>query len=125
MGGDKAPAVTVEGVCMASLDYDADYILFGDEQRILDEMKKYPHKPERIRIIHTAQQIKMHDNPRTAVKEKSDASILLTAKYLNEGKADAMVSAGSTGAVILSAAKHIKRIPGVKHTALGIVYPTH
>ena len=125
MGGDHAPQITVEGACQMSLETSANLLLVGDEVKINAELEKYTYNKERIKIIHTPDEITMEDSPRTAIREKPNASVLLAAKLLSEGKADAMVSAGSTGAVILSAAIHIERIPGVKRTALGTIYPTY
>lgn len=125
MGGDKAPGVTVAGTCLASKEYNAEYILVGDEEKIKAELLKHDHDSSKISIVHTPDEITMHDSPKEAIKTKPNASVLLAAKILKENKASAMVSAGSTGAVILAAAKHIDRIPGIKHTALGTLYPTH
>lgn len=124
MGGDHAPAITVDGTCQIAATSNAKFILVGDEVKIQNELKKHKYNKEQIMIEHTAEEITMEDSPKVAIQEKPNASVLLAAKILAEGKADAMVSAGSTGAVILSAATHIKRIPGVKRTALGTLYPT-
>lgn len=124
MGGDHAPAITVDGTCQMASESKAKFILVGDETKILSELKKHSYNNEQIEIVHTPDEITMEDSPKIAIKEKPNASILLASKILSEGKADAMVSAGSTGAVILSVATHIKRIPGVKRTALGTLYPT-
>lgn len=124
MGGDHAPHITVEGTCIMSLESPAELILIGDEPVISAELKKHRHDPERIRIVHTPVAITMEDSPKVALKEKSNASVVLAAKLLSAGEADAMVSAGSTGAVVISAAMHIKRIAGVRRTAIAILYPT-
>ncbi|MDD4961660.1 MAG: phosphate acyltransferase PlsX, partial [Candidatus Marinimicrobia bacterium] len=124
MGGDHAPHITVEGTCMMSLESPAELILIGDEPVISAELKKHRHDPERIRIVHTPVAITMEDSPKVALKEKSNASVVLAAKLLSAGEADAMVSAGSTGAVVISAAMHIKRIAGVRRTAIAILYRT-
>jgi glycerol-3-phosphate acyltransferase PlsX len=124
MGGDHAPRITVEGACKMSLESTAHLILVGDEPLLRAELEKHPYKKEHIEILHTPDMITGHDSPLQAVREKPNASVLLAAKLLSEGKADAMISAGSTGAVVLSAAIHIKRIPGVRRTAIGIMYPT-
>ncbi|MDZ7821308.1 MAG: phosphate acyltransferase PlsX [Candidatus Marinimicrobia bacterium] len=124
MGGDHAPRITVEGACRMTLESPVNILLIGDEGWINGELEIHKYNRDRIRIVHTPDVITMEDSPKTAVREKPEASVLLAAKYLRDGKADAMVSAGSTGAVILSTAMYIKRIPGVRRTALGIIYPT-
>jgi len=124
MGGDYAPAITVEGACRVSLESPVQLILIGDEKRIGDELEKHEYNKDRIRIVHTPDAISMKESPKQAIAEKPEASVLLAARLLRDGEADAMVSAGSTGAVILSAATYIQRIPGVKRTALGTLIPT-
>ncbi|MFO7841732.1 MAG: phosphate acyltransferase PlsX [Fidelibacterota bacterium] len=124
MGGDNAPQITVEGVCRITHRSPARFILVGDEARINAELKKHSGNKDKIRIVHTPDEISMEDSPAAVIREKSNASVTVAARLLGEEKADAMVSAGSTGAVILSSAIHIKRIPGVRRTALGIIYPT-
>jgi glycerol-3-phosphate acyltransferase PlsX len=124
MGGDNAPQSTVEGACRMTLESPALLMLVGDENKINEELAKHTYNKDQIQIVHTPDEITMEDSPKLAIREKPNASVLLAARLLSEGKADAMVSAGSTGAVILSVAIHIKRIPGVRRTALGTIYPT-
>ncbi len=124
MGGDFAPAVTVDGTCQMAAESEAKFILVGDEAKIKAELLKHTYNKDQIIIEHTPDEITMEDSPKTAIKDKPNASVLLAARMLSENKADAMVSAGSTGAVVLSVGTHIKRIPGVKRTALGTLYPT-
>lgn len=124
MGGDHAPGITVEGACQISMELPVKLILIGDEKLISSELEKHEYHADRIRIVHTPDAISMQESPKQAIAAKPDASVLLAAKLLRDGEADAMVSAGSTGAVILSAASYIPRIPGVKRTALGTLIPT-
>ncbi|MBN1129420.1 MAG: phosphate acyltransferase PlsX [Chitinispirillaceae bacterium] len=124
MGGDNAPQITVDGACRITLETPTRLILVGDEEKIRAELAKHRYQAEQIEILHTPDEISAEDSPLKAVREKPNASVLLAAKLLSEGKADAMISAGGTGAVVLSAAIHVKRIPGVRRTALGIMYPT-
>jgi glycerol-3-phosphate acyltransferase PlsX len=124
MGGDHAPGITVDGTCQMAAESHAHFILVGDQSKIQIELGKHTYNKDQISIVHTPDQITMEDSPKQAIKDKPNASVLLAAKILSEGKADAMVSAGSTGAVILSVANYIQRIPGVKRTALGTLYPT-
>ncbi len=124
MGGDHAPGITVAGACQMTLESPAHLILVGDESKIKQELTKHKYNEEQIEIVHTSEMITNEDSPKVAIKEKPNASVRLAAKMLREGRADAMVSAGSTGAVVLSVALQIKRIPGVRRTALGTIYPT-
>jgi phosphate acyltransferase len=124
MGGDNAPAITVKGACQATLESPVHVILVGDEARIDAELKKHKYEASQIEIVHTPEQITMHDNPKQMLLKKPDASVAVAARLVGQHEADALVSAGNTGAVILSSARHIKRIMGVRKTALAAIYPT-
>jgi len=124
MGGDFAPGIVIEGTCQMAAEHHAHFILVGDENRIKSELSKQTYNQDQISIVHTDEEITMEDSPRTAIREKKNASVLLAARMLKEGKGDAMVSAGSTAAVILAASLYIKRIPGVKRAAIGTIFPT-
>lgn len=125
MGGDNAPGITVKGACQATLESSLNVILVGDENAINEELKKNKCNRDQIEIVHTDEQITMNDNPKATLELRPKASIALAAKIVGEHKAEALVSAGNTGAVILSSAKYINRIAGVRKTALGAIYPTH
>lgn len=123
MGGDHAPAETVAGALLAiEEDKDLHILLVGDEEAIKKELGDKINE-ERIEIHHAAQVVGMDESPKKALEEKPDASITVTAKLLNENKADAMVSAGNTGAVILAAAKNLPVIPGLERSGLAAIYP--
>lgn len=124
MGGDFAPSITVEGVCRYLQKRPVHFILVGNETEIREELKKHKYDSDLIGIVHTEQKITMEDSPRQSVREKPRASLLLAAELLAEGRADAMVTAGSTGAVVLSAAQKLSMIPGVKRAAIGTIFPT-
>jgi len=124
MGGDHAPDVVVRGAVMATKANPVHVVLVGDRDKIEKILKKEDYSPETISIVHTSQEIGMDESPRKAIEEKPDASIVVAARMVSENKADALVSAGSTGSVVLSAAKTIRRIPGVRRTAIATVYPT-
>jgi len=127
MGGDSAPEITVKGAVRAIQKLPVKIFLVGDEVQIAAELAQVrgSYNPDQLEIIHTDQQITMHDHPKATLDLRPRASIALAAKLVGEHKADALVSAGNTGAVILSAAKYINRIPGVRKTALAALYPTH
>lgn len=125
MGGDEAPAVTVQGAAEATLESPMKVLLVGDEKAIQKELKKHKYHADQLEIVHTPHQITMAENPKIAMDQKPDASVILATKLVSEGRAHALVSAGSTGAVILSAAKNITRILGVHKAALAASYPTH
>ena len=124
MGGDFAPGITIDGTCQMAAESNAHFIMVGDEAKIKVELEKHTYNKDQISIVHTDEEITMDDSPRTAIREKKNASVLVAARMLKEGKGDAMVSAGSTAAVILAASLYIKRIPGVKRAAIGTIFPT-
>jgi glycerol-3-phosphate acyltransferase PlsX len=125
MGGDHAPDEIVRGVAQLSLDSPHVYtLLVGDEPRITTLLATMRHDPERISIRHANDVIRMDDKPQEALAQKPDASIAVAARLVAEGQAEALVSAGNTGASVLAASRSWKRIPGVKRAALASVYPT-
>jgi len=124
MGGDYAPLEIVIGAAQATLETTIRVILVGDEPKISSILAKTEHNRQQITIQHTDQVIENDDVPKLAVQQKPRASMLLAAQLCGEGLAHGMVSAGNTGAYILSAAKYIPRLPGVRKTAIATVYPT-
>jgi len=124
MGGDFAPDEIVMGAARATLETSINTILVGDKARIQPILEKTEHRPAQIEIVHTEQYIVNEDIPKTILTEKPRASMLMAAELCGSGRANGMVSAGNTGAYILSAAKNIPRIVGVRKTAIATVYPT-
>jgi glycerol-3-phosphate acyltransferase PlsX len=125
MGGDHAPEEVVRGVALLSLE--APHIqtqLVGDGEAISAILAKERHDPERIVVQHAPDAVKMWEKPKEALEQHPNASILVAAKLVAEGSADALVSAGNTGASVLACSKIWKKIPGVKRGALASVYPT-
>jgi glycerol-3-phosphate acyltransferase PlsX len=120
MGGDNAPREIVEGALTAR-DHGADILLVGDEA-VLGPMVE--GRDERISIRHATQIIDMDDDPAHAIREKKDASIVVATRLVSSGEADAMVSAGSTGAAMACAAFLIGRLAGVNRPAIASFFPT-
>jgi glycerol-3-phosphate acyltransferase PlsX len=81
------------------------------------------YNPEHLAIVHTPDAIGMADDPREAVRSRRNASLLVAIRAVAEGRADAVVSAGNTGACILGAAERFALLPGIKRAALASVYP--
>jgi len=124
MGGDFAPEEIVLGTARATIETSINTILVGDKPKILAILDKADHNPQQIEIIHTEQFVLNNDDPKTVVRQKPRASMLIAARLCGYGQADGMVSAGNTGAYILSAALNILRIDEVHKTAIATVYPT-
>jgi phosphate acyltransferase len=128
MGGDDAPEAIVQGSAEASIGSEFDLALVGDPKKIESLLAKTSHDAARIRIVPAEDVIPMGASPRSALAEHPRASLpiaaALTAKGSADGGADALVSAGNTGAVILACAQSFRRIEGVSRTALAAVVPT-
>jgi glycerol-3-phosphate acyltransferase PlsX len=123
MGGDFAPEEIVKGVARASLTTAIECLLVGDERRIQAILDSVSYNPEHIRIRHAGETIAMDEAPKEAVRVKREASILVAATVVAQGEAQALVSAGNTGACILACARHFRTLKGIRKTALASVYP--
>ncbi len=124
MGGDHAPQSIIEGLAKLSLKFDAELLVTGDERRLKEALERLPHDPKRLQIIPAEGAIPMDAKPRAALEAMPRASLPLAAQLVAEGRADALVSAGNTGAVVLTCARTFERLPGVRRTALAAVFPT-
>ena len=124
MGGDFAPEAPIRGAAQLSLEPHAPRVLLvGDEARVRALLATLPHDAARLEVRHAPDVITMDDDPR-AVDERPNASLPVAARMVRDGQADALVSAGNTGAVILACARSFQRLEGVSRCALGAVYPT-
>ncbi len=124
-GGDNAPLEIVKGAAAASNEFKAEITFTGKKDEIdaiIDENKLKFHGE--LLIIDTDDVISMHDDPTTILKAHSNSSMALAFKELAEGRADAFVSAGSTGAIVVGGTLIIKRIKGIKRPALGGLIPS-
>ena len=125
MGGDNAPDEIVKGAVLAADQLNVDILLVGDEKRVRALLQQnLPKNAGRITVQHAGEVITMEDNPVSAVRQKKDSSLAVALRLLGEGAGDAMVSAGSTGAVLTGATLFVKRIKGVRRAALAPVLPT-
>ena len=123
-GGDNAPLEVIKGAAKAVSELDVEIILTGNEKIIRETAEKNGISLDKISIIHTESVIDIHEEPTMVIKDKSDCSMAVGLKALNEGKGDAFVSAGSTGALVVGATFLAKRIKGVKRAALAPIMPT-
>ena len=124
-GGDNAPLEIVKGAAAASKEFGVDITLTGDEtvinRVILENRLVFAGD---LQIVDTKDVISMHDDPTSLLKAHSESSMALAFKELAEGRADAFVSAGSTGAIVVGGTLIVKRIKGVKRPALGGLIPS-
>ena len=125
MGSDHGPAEVVRGA--AALSLEAPHIhalLVGDRQQIEQVLAETRHSGERISVHHAPEYVGMHEKPSEALGRTPNASVLVATRLVAEGEADAVVSAGNTGAGVLACARTFRLIPGVRRAALASVYPT-
>lgn len=123
MGGDHAPQAIVEGILLAAKEYsDVEFILFGDGEQIKPVLGD-SYNTDKIKIVHTTEKINSEDEPVRAIRSKREASMVLAAKAVKEGKADALFSAGNTGALLASGLLIIGRIKGIDRPGLMPVLP--
>ncbi|MBA7682257.1 Phosphate acyltransferase [subsurface metagenome] len=124
MGGDRAPKVIVEGAIQALREYkDLEIILVGDEKKVKRELSKYRIKGLPLSIIHASQVVEMDELPTTALREKKDSSIMVAARLVKEGKAQAIVSAGNTGAAMVATKVVLGTLEGIERPAIAILTP--
>jgi phosphate acyltransferase len=125
MGGDHGPAEVVRGAAMLSLESPHIHaLLVGDGHTIEEALSTIRHNGERISVHHAGSFVAMHEKPAAALVDKPDASILVAARLVADGEADALVSCGNTGAGVLAAARTFRLLQGVRRAALASVYPT-
>ena len=125
MGGDYAPAVPIEGAVKVLEDtQNVKLFLVGRENEIRGELAKYTVDESRIEIVPAQDVIGFDEPPVQAIRKKKDSSIVVGMKLLKEGKADAFVSAGSTGAVLVGGQMVVGRIKGVERSPLAPLIPT-
>ncbi|MEQ6375290.1 phosphate acyltransferase PlsX [Bacillaceae bacterium S4-13-56] len=121
MGGDNAPKAIVLGAIEAVKQFpNIEITLFGNEEKI----KLYLTETNRIKVVHTNEVITSEDEPVRAVRRKKDASMVLMAKEVKEGRADACISAGNTGALMSAGLFVVGRISGIERPALSPTLPT-
>lgn len=121
MGGDNAPQSVIGGVNLALNAYDDLIInLYGDQT----EIEKYLAPNERVKVIHTTELITGEDEPVKAIRTKKDASMVVAARDVKEGKADLLLSSGNTGALLSAGLLIIGRIKNIDRPGLMPIIPT-
>ncbi|MCA9766137.1 MAG: phosphate acyltransferase PlsX [Carnobacterium sp.] len=120
MGGDNAPKAIVEGVVLAANEFkDMEFILYGREEAI----KPYLSNEPNIRIVHTDEKIESEDDPIRSIRRKKNASMVLAAQAVKNKEADALFSAGNTGALLTAGLLIIGRIKGIDRPGLLVTLP--
>ncbi|MFQ5886196.1 MAG: phosphate acyltransferase PlsX [Anaerolineae bacterium] len=122
MGGDYAPQVTVEGGVLAAQELGLEVILVGRKEAIRRELAKYETGGLSLSLVHASQVIEMEDKPATAVKAKKDSSMVVGMDLVKKGEAQAFVSAGNSGGVMVAALFRLGRIKGIQRPALCAIF---
>lgn len=126
MGGDFAPSALVEGSVRAARELTtvSKLVLVGDETRVKAELARYGAIPPKISIHHCTEVVEMGESPATAVRRKKDSSINRAVDLVKEGQADAIFSAGSTGAQVASSQLKLRTLEGIQRPAIATVFPS-
>ncbi len=126
MGGDNAPLEIVKGALQGKERFDVDIVLTGDTTAILKALEECGVKelPQGVEIAHADEVVEMCDDPATVFRRKKNSSMALGLNMVKEGKGDAFVSAGSTGALLTGATLLVKRVRGIRRAAMAPTIPT-
>ncbi len=125
MGGDHAPAVTVEGAVAAVNEFqELSVVLVGNETEITNELKGKKYPPSSLSIKHATQVVEMDEAAISALRRKKDSSIKVSVELVKSGEADAMVSAGNSGVVMATALFFLGKLDGVERPAIAAIMPT-
>jgi len=123
MGGDHAPRVEVEGAILAARELGVRVLLVGIETKVREELERHRHNGLPIEIVPATEVITMTDSPSQAFRRKKESSVHVAARLVRDGKAEALVSAGNTGAVMTVARFVIGTLPSVDRPALAAAFP--
>lgn len=123
-GGDNAPLEIIKGAMLAVDEFGVDIVLTGDEDKINACVKENKITLKNTEIVDAKEVITMEDDAKSVLRAKQNSSMAVGFRLLNEGKGDAFVSAGNTGAVTVGATLITKRIKGVKRPAIASIMPS-
>jgi phosphate acyltransferase len=123
MGGDFAPANPVAGAILAARELGSQVVLVGRQDEIEKELGRHGARDSSISIVHASEAVAMDEAPAMALRRKKDSSLRVAANLVHEGKADALISAGNSGAVMATAVFVLGTVEGVDRPALAAVVP--
>ena len=124
MSGERDPHASIDAAIQALENDDAlKFYLVGDEKKILDHFPR--ELMQRIEIIHTDEVVSMEESPVDALRKKKNSSMRLSVNLVSEGKADACVSSGNTGALMALSVIRLRKLPGVNRPAIAILWPSN
>jgi glycerol-3-phosphate acyltransferase PlsX len=124
MGGDHGPDVIVPGAAQALTKIPGTkFIFFGDESKITPVLAKHAALKSVSQIVHTDKKISSSDKPTTAIRNSKDSSMRLAIEAVKDGRADSVVSAGNTGALMVLSKMILKTLPGIERPAIASLMP--
>ncbi|MDD5745716.1 MAG: phosphate acyltransferase PlsX [Candidatus Omnitrophica bacterium] len=125
MGGDKAPDMEIAGALLAAQTIKADIILVGQKKLIEEKLSALKRRiPPAVSVVDASEVIRMDESPAVSVRRKKDSSINVAVRMVKEKKADAIVSAGNTGAVVCAASLGLRLLPGIDRPGISCILPT-
>jgi len=124
MGGDHSPASIVEGAILAARDFEVGIDLVGDETRVREALVGLDTDGLDVKVVHAEQVVAMDESPSNAVRRKRKSSIWIANKLVADGAAEAVISAGNTGACMATSLFVLKPLPGVERPAIAALLPT-
>jgi phosphate acyltransferase len=124
MGGDNAPVVEVAGAVAAAREFTISVVLVGDTERLKSELAKHDTRGLDITLHHASEVVGMHDSASDAIRRKKDSSIRVAFELVKAGHADAVVSAGNSGATMAAGMYVLKRLTGIERPAIAQIFPT-
>ena len=125
MGGDKGPEVIAKGAIEAARNNrDLKILLVGDRTLVESVLNQSRSRPPNIEIVHASETVGMSEPPASAIRKKKDSSIAVAMRLHKSGEADALVSAGNTGAVVAGSLVTLGRLHGVSRPAIATFFPT-
>jgi len=123
MGGDHAPQATVEGAVRAARSLDTPVLLVGDQAQLQAELDRHAPIPPGLEIVHAGDAIGMEESPGAALLRRRDASVVVAANLVKDGRASGVVSAGNSGAVMGAAVLRLGMLAGVDRPAIAMILP--
>lgn len=125
MGGDNAPGEIVKGAVDAlNQRKDIRICFFGDKEKVGAELSKYSYDEAQVELVHTTEEISCDEAPAVAIKKKKDSSLVAALRAVKSGACDAIVSAGSSGAILVGGQVLVGKCKGVKRAPLAPLVPT-
>ncbi|GMT42283.1 MAG: phosphate acyltransferase [bacterium] len=124
MGGDNAPGAIVDGAILAAQKLGCRILLVGQPETLETEIARHSIDEINIEIVPASQVVAMDESPSEAFRKKKDSSITVGVNLVKNGRADAFISAGNTGAVMAAGTLLLRMIPGISRAAIAVILPT-